>query len=135
MKNATFDISRKILGPVHLLTQMDKWNYLWSPIIEKYFVLTLGMFLEAMGTGIGTVSFFWHSFSFSNNVGSFAVWILVYNFDKSLQIFVSSSFVHIFSLLYSFFRIFVSSIQNRNLVRSLLEFDFWDEKCRKVWRW
>ena len=34
-KNATFDITKKNLGPVHLLTKMDKWDYLRCPIIEK----------------------------------------------------------------------------------------------------
>jgi hypothetical protein len=38
MKNATFDISKKILGPVHLLTKTDKWDYLLCPIIEKKIV-------------------------------------------------------------------------------------------------
>ena len=38
MKNATFDISRKILGPVHLHPKKDKWDYLPSPIIESFFV-------------------------------------------------------------------------------------------------
>ena len=38
MKNATFDISKKNLGPVHLLTQTDKWDYLRGPIIEKNLV-------------------------------------------------------------------------------------------------
>ena len=28
IKNATFDISKNILGPVHLLDQTDKWEYL-----------------------------------------------------------------------------------------------------------
>ena len=37
-KNATFDISKKILGPVHLLTKTDKWDYLRSPIIDFFFV-------------------------------------------------------------------------------------------------
>ena len=31
-----FDISKNIL--VHLLTQTDKWDYLWGPIIEIFFV-------------------------------------------------------------------------------------------------
>ena len=35
IKNATFDISKKNLGPVHLLTKTDKWYYLQCPIIEK----------------------------------------------------------------------------------------------------
>ena len=35
---ATFDISKKVLGPVHLLTKMDKWDYLRCPIIEKKIV-------------------------------------------------------------------------------------------------
>ena len=49
IKNATFDISKNILGLVHLLNQMDKWEYLWGPIIEK-----------KIGTGL----VFCHSFSF-----------------------------------------------------------------------
>ena len=28
IKNATFDVSKNILGPVHLLTPTDKWDYL-----------------------------------------------------------------------------------------------------------
>ena len=49
---------------------MDKWDYLQSPIIEKKssLVLTLGKFLEALGSCIGTGSVVCHSFSFSNNV-------------------------------------------------------------------
>ena len=35
IKNATFDISKKILGPVHLHPKMDKWDYLRSPIMKK----------------------------------------------------------------------------------------------------
>ena len=31
-KGAAFDISKKILGPVHLLPKTDKWDYLRSPI-------------------------------------------------------------------------------------------------------
>ena len=38
MKNATFDISKKNLGPVHLLTKTDKWDYLQSPIMKMFFV-------------------------------------------------------------------------------------------------
>ena len=38
MKNATFDISKKILGPVHLHPKTDKWDYLRSPIMKKNFV-------------------------------------------------------------------------------------------------
>ena len=38
MKKATFDIIKKILGPVHLLPKTDKWDYLQSPIIEIVFV-------------------------------------------------------------------------------------------------
>ena len=70
MKNATLDTSKKILGPVHLLSKMDKCDYLWSPIIEKkmFLVLTSGKFQEALESGIGTCSVFCHSFSLSNNV-------------------------------------------------------------------
>ena len=35
---------------------------------KKFFVLTLGEFLEALGSEIGTCSVFCHSFSLSNNV-------------------------------------------------------------------
>ena len=38
MKNATFDISKKFLGPVHLHPKPDKWDYLRSPIMKKKFV-------------------------------------------------------------------------------------------------
>ena len=38
IKEATFDTSKKILGPVHLLPKTDKWDYLRSPIIEFFFV-------------------------------------------------------------------------------------------------
>ena len=38
MKGATFDISKKILGPVHLLPKTDKCDNLQSPIIEKKIV-------------------------------------------------------------------------------------------------
>jgi hypothetical protein len=45
-----------MLGPVYLLTKMDKWDYLRCPIIEKkmFLVLTSGKFLEALGSEIGT---------------------------------------------------------------------------------
>ena len=38
MKNATFDISKKLLGPVHLHPKTDKWDYLRSPIMNIKFV-------------------------------------------------------------------------------------------------
>ena len=38
MKNATFDISKKFLGPVHLHPKTNKWGYLRSPIMKKSFV-------------------------------------------------------------------------------------------------
>ena len=38
IENATFGSSKKILGPVHLLTKTNKWDYLQCPIIEKKFV-------------------------------------------------------------------------------------------------
>ena len=38
IKNATFDISKKCLGPVHLHPKTDKWDYLQSPIMKKIFV-------------------------------------------------------------------------------------------------
>ena len=38
IKNATFDTSKKILGPVHLHPKTDKWDYLRSPIMKKIFV-------------------------------------------------------------------------------------------------
>ena len=38
IKNATFDTSKKFLGPVHLHPKMDKWDYLRSPIMKKIFV-------------------------------------------------------------------------------------------------
>ena len=55
---------------VHLLPKTDKWDYLRSPIIDFFFVsfLTLGKFLEALESGIGTWYIFCHSFSLSNNV-------------------------------------------------------------------
>ena len=70
IKNATFDISKKNLGPVHLLTKTDKWDYLRCPIIEKkmFLVLTSGKFLEVLGSGIGTSLVFCLSLSVSNNV-------------------------------------------------------------------
>ena len=37
---------------------------------KSFLVLTLGMFLEALGSGIGTCSIFCHSFSLSNNVSA-----------------------------------------------------------------
>ena len=38
MKNATFDTSKKILGPIHQLPKTNKWDYLQSPIIKMFFV-------------------------------------------------------------------------------------------------
>ena len=38
IKNATFDISKKFLGPVHLHPKTDKWDYLRSPIMKKKIV-------------------------------------------------------------------------------------------------
>ena len=38
IKNATFDISKKILGPVHMHPKTDKWDYLRSPIMKKIFI-------------------------------------------------------------------------------------------------
>ena len=35
IKNATFDISKKILVPVHLHPKTDKWDYLRSPIMKR----------------------------------------------------------------------------------------------------
>ena len=64
---------KKILGPVHLHPKTDEWDYLRSPIMKKkisYLVLTLGKFLEALGSGIGTGSIFCLSFSLSNRVQS-----------------------------------------------------------------
>jgi hypothetical protein len=59
-----------MLGPVYLLTKMDKWDYLRCPIIEKkmFLVLTSRKFLEALESGIGTGLVFCHSFSVSSNV-------------------------------------------------------------------
>ena len=73
MKNATFDISKKFLGPVHLHPKMDKRDYLRSPIMKKklILVLTFGKFLEALGSGIGTGSIFCLSFTLSNRVPYF----------------------------------------------------------------
>ena len=70
IKNATFDTSKKILGPVHLHPKTDKWDYLRSPIMKKksFLVLTSGNFLEALGSRIGTGSIFCLSFSLSNRV-------------------------------------------------------------------
>merc|ERR1712051_520741 len=69
-KNATFDTSKTFLGPVHLHSKTDKWDYLRSPIMKKkyFLVLTSGKFLEALGSGIGTGSIFCLSFSLSNRV-------------------------------------------------------------------
>ena len=52
MKNATFDISKKNLGPVHLHTKPDKWDHLQRPTIEEslIFCLTLGKILEDLET-------------------------------------------------------------------------------------
>ena len=71
MKNVTFDVSKKILGPVHLHPKTDKWDYLRSPIMKKksFLGLTSGKFLEALGSGVGTGSIFCLSFSLSNRVG------------------------------------------------------------------
>ena len=41
---------RTILGPVHLLTKTDNWDY----ISLMSLVLTSGKFLEALGSEIGT---------------------------------------------------------------------------------
>ena len=68
MKNATFDISKKLLGPVHLHPKTDKWDYLRSPIMKKILVLTSGKFPEALGSGIRTGSIFCLSFSLLNRV-------------------------------------------------------------------
>ena len=38
IKNATFDISKKFLGPVHLHPKTNKWDFLRSPIMKKIFV-------------------------------------------------------------------------------------------------
>ena len=38
IKNATFDISKKFLGPVHLHPKTDKWDYFRSPIMKKKIV-------------------------------------------------------------------------------------------------
>ena len=64
------DISKKNLGPVHLLPKTNKWDYLRSPFIDffLFLVLTSGKFLEALGSGIGTGSIFCLSFLLSNNV-------------------------------------------------------------------
>ena len=61
---------KKILGPVHLHPKTNKWDYLRSPIMKKklFLVLTLGKFLESLGSGIGTGSIFCLSFSLSNRV-------------------------------------------------------------------
>ena len=37
MKGATFNISEKILGPVHQPSKTDEWDYHRSPIIVKQF--------------------------------------------------------------------------------------------------
>ena len=72
MKNATFDISKKNLGPVHLHPKRDKWDYLRSPIMKKksFLVLTSGKFPEALGSESGTGSIFCLSFSLSNRVSN-----------------------------------------------------------------
>ena len=36
-----FDICKKILDPVHMLTKTDTWDYLQCPIIEKNLILFL----------------------------------------------------------------------------------------------
>ena len=63
---------KKFLVPVHLHPKTDKWDYLRSPIMKFFsiLVLTLGKFLEALGSGIGTGSIFCLSFSLSNRVQS-----------------------------------------------------------------
>ena len=68
-KSKVWHLKKKILGPVHLLTQRDKWDYLWGSIIgKKHSCFDIGRFLEAPGCEIGTGSVFCHSLSFSNNV-------------------------------------------------------------------
>ena len=68
-------MSKKILGPVHLLTKTDKWDYLQCPIIEFLFFscFDIGKFLEGLGSGIGTGLVFCRSFSVSSNVADHKV--------------------------------------------------------------
>ena len=43
------------LGPVHLLTQTDKWDYLQCPNIKLF----CGMFLGALGSKILELAYLW----------------------------------------------------------------------------
>ena len=60
----------QLLTLKEMLPKMDKRDYIQSSVIFffSFLVLTLGKFLEALGTRIGTCSIFCHSFSLSNNV-------------------------------------------------------------------
>ena len=53
IKTATFDFQKKILSPVYLLTQRDKWDDIRSPMtdLKNLFVLALDKLLRTL-TGV-----------------------------------------------------------------------------------
>ena len=85
------------LGPVHLHSKTNKWDYLLSPIMKKkmFLVLTSGKFLEALGSGIVTGSIFCLSFSLSNNVLSnnfeTCLYVTVYKFLRLVKMNLGSN--------------------------------------------
>ena len=104
---------KKLLGPVHLLTKTDKWDYLWCPIMKKkmFLVLTSGKFLEALGSGIGTCLVFCLSSLFSN-----IVWMYVTLYIMKLD---SAFFLPI-----QFFYMYLTSIQIQSPAGGLHFFPF-----------
>ena len=58
-----------------MILKTDKWDYFQRPIIDFFSFLVLASgefrFLEALESGIGSCSFYCHSFLFSDNVSIF----------------------------------------------------------------
>ena len=82
MKNATFDISKKFLGPVHLHPKTDKWDYLRSPIMKKIFVscFDIGEVPRSPGKWNWNWLYFL-SFIFTFEQGVLGVMFLLYHTD------------------------------------------------------
>ena len=124
---------KKNLGPVHLHPKPDKWDYLRSPIMKKksFLVLTLGNFLEALGSRIGTGSIFCLSFSLSNRVNSF-LRKLDLNFKVHLQLthFSSFGFCRLFpNWIYVGFKLLFHLAYFTSLVYGTLRWSTWFGFC------
>ena len=72
IKGQHFHPKKSDLGPVHLDQISDKLDYLSCPSGQFFFFIFLASdkLLAALGSGIGTCSFFFHSLSLQHNVSN-----------------------------------------------------------------